>query len=176
MIVMNEEDIVRKLQRHKNRNNPVAAIVIIVIFFIFWSFVSLLIWLPKLVILCMVLCALIVWSIVWNEKRQEKLINLVKSWKIIVIETTIIDFKVSRDDDFKSILWYYIISSDWDKKYKSNLLKHAILSWDDVDDSYVDEYKRYSILKLHNGKIFRIWDKISVYIDPDNPKNYFVNC
>ena len=29
------EDIIRKLQKHKNRNNPVAAIVIIVVFFTF---------------------------------------------------------------------------------------------------------------------------------------------
>ena len=169
------EDIVKKLQWHKNRNNPVAAIVIIVIFFIFCSFISLLIWFPKLAILCMVLCALIIWSIVWNEKRQEKLIDLVKSWKIIIIETTITDFKVSHGDNFKTILWYYIISSDWDKTYKSNLLEHSLLSGDDVDDSNIDEYKRYSVLKAHNGKSFRIWDKISVYLDPNNPKNYYVN-
>ena len=169
------EDIVKKLQRHKNRNNPVAAIVIIVVFFTFWSFVTLLMWLPKLIILWVILCALIVWAIVWNEKKQERLIELVKSWKIIVLETTITDFEVSTGDDFSSILWYYIISSDWDKTYKSNLLEYAFLSGDDVDDSDVNENKKHSVLKSFSWS-FQIWDKISVYVDPDNPKNYFVDC
>ena len=165
------EDIVRKLQREKNKNNPTAAIIIIVSFFIFCSFVTLIMWLPKLVILWVVLCIAIVWAIVHNEKKQDNLIDLVRSWKISVIETNIIDFRVSTGDDFSSILWYYIISSDWSNTYKSNLVEHAFLYWDDSD---VNDDKEHRILKSHNWD-FKIWDKISVYVDSDNPKNYFVN-
>ena len=115
------------------------------------------------------------WGYCLERKKQERLIELVKSWKIIVLETTITDFEVSTGDDFSSILWYYIISSDWDKTYKSNLLEHAFLSGDDVDDSDVNENKKHSVLKSFSWS-FQIWDKISVYVDPDNPKNYFVDC
>ena len=158
------EDIVRKLQRVKNKNNPTAAIVIIVIFFIFWSFVTLIVWMPKLIILWIILCVTIVWAIIWNEKKQEKFIDLVKSWKIIIKETTIIDFEDSSK-------WYYIISSDWNNMYKSNLLERAFLYRDNPD---TDENKKHFVLKSDNGD-FKIWDRISVYIDPNNPKNYFVD-
>ena len=171
IIVMNE-DIVRKLQTQKNKNNPTLAIVIIVTFFMFWSFVTLIMWLPRLIILWVILCIAIVWAIVRNEKKQENLINSVRSGNFIIIETTIIDFTASTGDDFSSILWYYIISSDGSNTYKSNLLEHAFLYWDDAD---VDENEKHVVLKSRNGD-FQIWDKISVYVDSDNPKNYFVNC
>jgi hypothetical protein len=159
------EDIVRKLQIQKNKNNPTVAIVIIVTFFIFWSFVTLIMWLHRLIILWVILCIAIVLAILWNEKRQENLIDSVKSWKIIIIETNIIGFETSS-------MWYYIISSDWSNTYRSNPLKHAFLYWDDAD---VDENEKHVVLKSRNGD-FQIWDKISVYVDSDNPKNYFVNC
>jgi len=158
------EDIVGKLQRHKNRNSPAAAITIIIVFFSFWSFVILIMWLPILLILWVSLFMALILAIVWNEKKQESLINSVKSWKVIVIETNIIEF-VNVEDG------YYIVSSDWSNRYKSNILERAFLS---KDDSNGDENKRNEILNSPSGN-FQIWDKISVYFDPNNPKNYFVN-
>lgn len=171
-----KEDIVRKLQSQKNRNNPVAAIVIIVVFFTFWSFVTLIMWIPKLIILWIILCIVIVWAVVWNEKKQERLIELVKSWKIITVETSIIDFEVFTGyDNSSSVSWYYIICSNWINVYKSNLLERAPISLDNINDFKNNENKKNRILKTADW-VFQIWDKISVYVDPNNPKNYFVDC
>lgn len=132
--------------------------------------------------------SILAWGILWiliilmislAVRKVRKIINLsnaVECWTVLKKMVKIIDFEYFTSDDNS---WYYIIFSDWEKKYKSSYHK-----WAKIFNKKGKELKNYNFkhkkqyleqCHLHSQKWdFYIGDKDIVLIDPNDANNYIL--
>lgn len=115
--------------------------------------------------------------IFYDENKYKRLYKQVCNWTITIKQLPIVKFKryrPRRHFNFKydnSNYGYRIIVSDWNKKYKSRKYSDRYL-W--LNNILTNTQLNKDSLKI-NGKIYYIWDTVTVFIDSKRENNYYID-
>lgn len=131
----------------------------------------------KSVLAWAILGILIILMIFFVLKKVRKTINLanaVEGGTALKKVVKIVDFEYFTSDDNS---WYYIILSDWEKRYKSSYHKWAKIFGKDGEELKRNKFKwkkqNLDQYHLHSKKWdFYIWDEYIILMDPDDLSNY----
>lgn len=143
-------------------------------------------------------------GIIWGVKTNKSMLNHINNWTVIKKKVKVISFSYySYDDDHIIKSWYEVFASDWLKMYSRNFAGAVtrsrpllIQEAKDVECKIksLEEQLKYVWRKdkirikneikwlqlknkylLYNGKEIHIWDEVTLYFDPDNPRNYIMD-
>ena len=153
---------------------------------------------PYMLISAVYLTAMMLGIVLYNEHKLKRLYYQICNWTIIIKQTKIVKFKYynhdwmdrkgNTRDRLRNDAWYRIVTSDWVDNYKSNRFPYQFRysSWKwamhyvvnnvisrvvAINDPRGREGKDYIIIKW---KQYSLWDEITVYIDSDKKKNYYM--